>query len=388
MNNMFSKAGMPSINNLSDKTCARCIMSVAADPRISFDANGICNHCQRYETLLPTRVLTGQAGKKALGQLVSAIKKQGKGKEYDCLIGVSGGVDSTYVAWLVKQQGLRPLAVHVDNGWNSELAVKNIELTLKKLGIDLYTEVLDWEEFRDLQISFIKASTPDLEIPSDHAISAVLWRQAQRHDIKYIISGMNFATESTFVPDWAYGHWDWRYIKGIQKKFGSVPLKSFPHYSIADLAWWNLRGIRSISILNYVDYNKPKAMALLEKELGWQYYGGKHYESIYTRFIQGYILPVKFGIDKRYGHLSDLIRAGQITRDAALEEIRQPAYPEKLFAQDYDFVLKKFGLQDQEFQAFMQQPPQTFRDYANAQQLMLGVRKGIGMLRQLGLYPK
>jgi len=363
-------------------------MSVAADPKIRFDVHGICNHCQRYDTLLPTRVLTGQAGKDALNRLVDTIRKHGKDKDYDCLIGISGGVDSTYVAWLVKKLGLRPLAVHVDNGWNSELSVKNIELTLKKLSIDLYTEVLDWEEFRDLQLSFVKASTPDLEIPTDHALLAVLWQQAHKYGIKYIISGMNFATESTFVQDWAYGHWDWRYIKGIQKKFGTVPLKSFPHYNIAKLAWWNLRGIRSISILNYVDYHKPNAMALLEKELDWQYYGGKHYESIYTRFIQGYILPVKFGIDKRYGHLSDLIRAGQITRDEALDEIKKPAYPEELFTQDYGFVLKKFGMNENEFQKFMKKPPKTFRDYPNAQNLMLGMRRGIGALRQLGLYPK
>jgi len=363
-------------------------MNIKADPKISFDNNGVCNHCQRYDTLLPLRVLTGQAGKNALSQLVDTIKKHGAGKDYDCLIGISGGVDSTYVAWLVKKLGLRPLAVHVDNGWNSELSVKNIELALQKLNIDLYTEVLNWEEFRDLQLSFLKASTPDLEIPTDHALIAVLWQQAQQHGIKHIISGMNFATESTFVQDWAYGHWDWRYIKGIQKKFGTMPLKTFPHYSIADLAWWNLRGIRSISILNYVDYHKPNAMELLKKELGWQYYGGKHYESIYTRFIQGYILPVKFGIDKRYGHLSDLIRSGQITRDEALLEMQKPAYPEELFDQDYRFVLKKFGLSDQEFQNFMRQAPRTFRDYPNAKNLMHGVRKSIALLRRLGIYPK
>jgi len=363
-------------------------MSVAADPKISFDVNGVCNHCQRYDELFPLRVLSGQAGRDALERLIDTIKKCGANQEYDCLIGISGGVDSTYVAWLVKQLGLRPLAVHVDNGWNSELSVKNIELTLRKLNIDLYTEVLDWEEFRDLQLSFLKASTPDLEIPTDHALIAVLWQQARKHGIKHIISGMNFVTESTFVQDWAYGHWDWRYIRGIQKKFGTVPLRSFPHYTIADLMWWNLRGIRSISILNYVDYHKPKAMELLKQELGWQYYGGKHYESIYTRFIQGYILPEKFGIDKRYGHFSDLIRSGQITRDDALLEMKKPAYPEDIFSQDYAFVLKKFGLSDDEFQEFMRQPPRTFRDYANAHGVMNGVRKGIGLLRKMGLYPK
>jgi len=374
--------------NSSYKICTRCIMNDVVDPDIRFNAEGVCNHCQRYDELVPVRILTGQAGKDKLTQLVDAIKTHGQNRDYDCLIGVSGGVDSTYVAWLVKQLGLRPLAVHVDNGWNSELSVKNIELTLNKLAIDLYTEVLNWEEFRDLQLSFLRSSTPDLEIPTDHAVMAVLWQQARKHNIKYIISGMNFATESTFVQNWAYGHWDWRYIKGIQRKFGRVPLKNFPHYSVADLAWWNLRGIRSISILNYVDYHKPQAMQLLTDRLDWKYYGGKHYESIYTRFIQGYILPVKFNIDKRYGHLSDLIRSKQMRRDDAWIEVQKPAYPEELFHQDYEFVLKKLGLNNAQFQELITQPPRSFRDYTNTQFLMTGIRKTITMLRRMNLYPK
>jgi N-acetyl sugar amidotransferase len=364
-------------------------MTNLVDPAIEFDAECICNHCRRYERLLPERVFTGKAAQDALGRVVDTLKAAGKGRDYDCLIGVSGGVDSTYVAYLTKQLGLRPLAVHIDNGWNSELAVKNIELTLHKLDIELHTEVLDWREFRDLQLSFLKASTPDMDIPADHAIAAVLWKQAGSHGIKHIISGMNFATESTFVESWAYGHWDWRYIKGLHERFGSVPLKTFPHYSIAGLAYYNfVRGIRSVSILNYVDYNKAQAMDVLVNEIGWKYYGGKHYESIYTRFIQGYILPVKFGIDKRYGHLSDLIRSGQMSRQDALDELGRPAYDDEMLRKDKDFFMKKFGMTTAQMDEIMAAPPRSFRHYKNSQPLMHLMRRGVSVLRNAGLYPK
>lgn len=370
-------------------SCRRCIMSSNADPDIVIDSEGICNHCRRYDDLLPKRVFHGEAGQSAMEKLVDAMKARGRGRDYDCLIGISGGVDSTYVAYLVKRYGLRPLAIHLDNGWNSELAVKNIELTLTKLGIDLHTEVLDWDEFRDLQMSFLRASTPDLEIPTDHAITATLWRQALSHDIKYIISGMNFATESTFVRRWAYGHWDWRYIRGLQKQFGGRRLRTFPHYTLFDMFQTHvLRGVRSISILNYVDYNKEAAMKILSDELGWRYYGGKHYESVYTRFIQGYILPKKFGIDKRYGHLSDVVRSGQMTRERALDEIGKPSYPEELFSKDHSFVLKKLGISAERFQEIMSAPVRTYRDYDNSEVLMDGVRRAIAFARYLGFYPR
>jgi N-acetyl sugar amidotransferase len=313
------------------QACARCIMDTVADRNIFFNKLGICNHCQRYDEMFSTRVVRGAPGKDFIEELVKKIKNAGRGLDYDCLIGISGGVDSTYVAWLVKKLGLRPLAIHLDNGWNSELAVKNIERILRKLEIDLHTCVLNWEEFRELQIAFLKASTPDGEIPSDHAISSVLWREAVKRGVKYIISGMNFTTESVSVPNWSYGHSDWRYIKSVNKLFGSVKLRTYPHFSLLYLMYVNLfRRIRIVSILNYIDYNKKEAMELLTNELDWEYYGGKHYESIYTRFYQGYLLPKKFGIDKRYGHLSDLIKSDQIYRSQAIDELIQPAYPEDL----------------------------------------------------------
>lgn len=370
-------------------SCRRCIMNREVDPLITFDSSGLCNHCLRYDALISSRVFRGQEGKDKLAALVATIKAAGKGRDYDCLIGVSGGVDSTYVAYLAKKLGLRPLAVHFDNGWNSELAVMNIERVLKKLDIDLMTYVIDWEEFRDLQMAFLKASTPDGEIPTDHAINALLWQQALKHRIKYIISGMNFATEALSVPHWAYGHSDWRYIRDVYRRFGTRKLKTYPHFGLPYLVYLNfLRGVRTVSILNYVDYNKQEVMQTIQDDLGWVYYGGKHYESIYTRFFQGYILPRKFGIDKRYGHLSDLINSGQLSREAALREIQQPPYPEELLVQDIDFVLKKFQIRQAEFDALMALPTRSFRDFKNQYNWIELLKKLVTTLRARGLYPK
>lgn len=371
------------------QACRRCIMDTVSDPSITFDESGVCSHCRNHDRLLSSRVLRGPEGKAVLEQLTRKIKKAGLSREYDCIIGVSGGVDSTYVAYLVKQMGLRPLAVHFDNGWDSELAVSNIEKVLRRLDIDLYTYVVDWEEFRDLQLSFLKASTPDGEIPTDHGIFALLWTQARRRGIKHVISGMNFATEAVNAPDWSYGHSDWRYIKAVHRRFGSVPLKTYPHFSLLDLAWMNaVRGIRTVSILNYVDYVKADAMRVLQDELGWVYYGGKHYESVYTRFWQGYVLPRKFGIDKRYGHLSDLINAGQMTREQALLEIQNDPYPPALAEEDRRYVIKKLGLDEAQFEAFMKLPRRTFRDYPNNFERVQQLKRGVNFLRARGWYAR
>jgi hypothetical protein len=269
------------------------------------------------------------------------------------------------------------------------MAVKNIELTLSKLKIDLYTHVIDWEEFRDLQISFLKASTPDGEIPSDHAIFALLWRESVKRGIRYIVSGMNFTTESTYVPEWAYGHSDWRYIKDVHRRFGSLALRTYPHFSIPYLFYANIiRRVRTVSILNYMDYDKNEAMRLLNEELGWEYYGGKHHESIYTRFYQGYILPKKFGIDKRYGHLSDLINAGQLTREQALEEMKQPPYPISQQQEDLDYVSKKLGLRGSAFDEIMELKVKSFRDYRNSFAVVNIMKSIVNSLRVRGFYPR
>jgi N-acetyl sugar amidotransferase len=364
-------------------------MDTCVDTKIHFDENGICNHCHRYDELLSTRVVSGEERTCALNKLVYKIQKSGKRHDYDCIIGVSGGVDSTYVAYLVKELGLRPLAVHFDNGWNSELAVKNVERVMKKLDIDLFTYVVDWEEFRSLQVAFLNASTPDGEIPTDHAIFALLWREAAKRNIKYIISGMNFTTESISVPEWSYGHSDWRYIKNVYSRFGSAKLKTYPRFSFAYLFYVNiLRRIRTVSILNYVNYNKDEVMTLLQNKLGWEYYGGKHHESIYTRFYQGYVLPRKFGIDKRYGHCSDLINAGQMTREDALKEVKEAPYPKEVQQQDLIYVAKKMRLSIDEFSEIMKAPVKSFRDYKHSYDIVQFLRRTVNRLRGAGLYPK
>lgn len=369
--------------------CSRCVMNSGADHDLTLNDQGLCHHCERYDRLFPIRVVGGEAGHRAMEALVSRVRREGRGREYDCVIGVSGGADSTYVAHLVREYGLRPLAIHLDNGWNSELAVKNIQQVLERLGIDLHTHVLEWEEFRDLQVAFLRASTPDGEIPTDHAIFATLWREAARRRIRYIFSGMNFATESTSVPSWAYGHSDWRYIRDVHRRHGRVTLKSYPHFSLGRLVYWNaIRGIRTVSVLNYTDYHKATATALLEQRYGWRNYGGKHHESIYTRFFQGYLLPTKFGIDKRFGHLSDLIRSGQATRADALRELEAPTYSPALQQEDRVYVCKKLGLAQAEFEDILRAPRRTFRDYRNSYAQVQFLRRGIDRLRGLGVAPR
>lgn len=373
----------------SYRMCTRCVMDNKVDETIVFNEIGICNHCIRYDELLNTRVFRGAEGEKALSELVSSIKEQGSKNKYDCLIGVSGGVDSTYVAYLVKKLGLRPLAVHVDNGWNSSLAVQNIENLLEKLDIDLINYVVGTDEFKDLQLSFLKASVSDGEIPTDHAVSALLWQTANKYKIKYIISGMNFTTESISVPNWSYGHSDWRYIKDIASKHGSKKLKSYPHFGFSYLFYITfIKKIKSVSILNYIDYNKEEVMSFLEKELDWVYYGGKHYESNYTKFYQGYILPKKFGIDKRYGHLSDLINAGQLTREEALAELKSLPYDSNAIDKDKENVLKELNLSVSDFDRMMNEPLRSFKDYKNSYVFVSLLKKTLSLLRRNNLYPK
>ncbi len=369
--------------NSEYQICTRCLMDTS-DPEIQFDDKGVCNHCHDYDRMMTQKVITGAAGEKYLQKLVDEMKRNGRNKPYDCIIGVSGGVDSTYVAYLVKKMGLRPLAVHMDNGWDSELAVKNIEETLKRLNIDLYTEVLDWEEFRDLQASFLKASTPDSEIPSDHAIWAVLGNMADKLKVKYIISGFNVRTESHLPRAWSQGHFDWKYIQSVQKQFGTLRLKTYPH--IGFFAYYRrLLTHRRVDILNYLPYNKAEAMKILEQELGWRYYGGKHYESIYTRFYQGYILPTKFGYDKRRCHLSSLICSGEITREQALKELEKPTYSPAMQEEDREYVVKKLGLTDEAFEAILNAPKKSFWDYPSYTRIVEGpLFKGVyNMAREI-----
>ncbi len=343
--------------------CKNCVMDVS-DPEINFDEKGVCNYCGNYEERKKMFVPTQDEKSKYLREMVDICKKKGIGKKYDCIIGVSGGVDSTFVAYKIKELGLRPLAIHLDNGWDAELAVSNIRNVLKNLDIELYTYVLDWEEFRSLQVAFLKASTPDSEIPTDHAISAVVKGFATKEDIPLIL-GTNYSSESILPRTWSQGHMDWGYIKNVNRLFGKRKLKDFPHYSVYRRIYWNrIKRLKIFELLNYIDYDKEKAKEFLIQKLDWRDYGGKHHESIYTKFFQAYILPTKFGFDKRRAHLSSLILAGHLTRESALSELGKPLYNEKELQEHLVYVPKKLGLSREEFDIIMKTPPRNYNEFS------------------------
>ncbi len=360
------------------------------DYDIEFDNHGVCNHCRTFVEDAKAFPQTPEDRAKRLKEIVADVKADGVGKEYDCIIGLSGGVDSTYVAYLVKKLGLRPLAVHLDNGWNSELAQKNIENIVKKLDIDLYTHVLDWDQFRELQKAFLRASTTDCEIPTDHAIVAVLLDLALKYKVNYILSGNNHNTEGVLPFSYSYGCFDWKYIRSVHKIFSKKSLKGFPHFSFSKRLYFVLfKKIRNIGILNYIEYDKAEAMKTIENELDWKYYGGKHYESVYTRFYQGYILPEKFSVDKRRAHLSSLICSGQMSREEALEELKKPSYPsQELLDEDKVFVTKKLGLSMKEFEEIMSLPPKYATDYPTYKPMLDKTMWLKNWAKSVGILPK
>jgi len=301
---------------------------------------------------------------------VARIKADGRGKKYDCLIGISGGVDSTYVAYLVKQLGLRPLAVHLDNGWNSELAVKNVENIVTRLGYDLYTLVINWEEFKDIQLSYLKASVVDIEVVSDHAIFSTMYKLAKEKQISYIISGTNIVTEHIMPSSWLYQKMDFANLKDIHNRYGHVRLKTYPLLNFRKYLYYSaVLRLNPVSILNYVPYNKKEIKGVISRELGWRDYGGKHYESVFTKFYQAYILPEKFKIDKRKAHLSTLICSGQITKEEALAELEQPIYPPSELKDDKEYVIKKLGLTEEEFDEIMSRPPRRHQEFKTDKKL-------------------
>ena len=346
------------------RQCTITVMDNIVDPDIRFDEKGVCNYYYDYKKAEHESVFTGKSGHQKLNKLVDQVKKDGIGKPYDCLIGLSGGVDSTYVAWLVKQLGLRPLAVHLDNGWNSELAVMNVENIITKLEFDLYTLVVNWEEFKDIQLSYLKASVVDIEVVSDHAIFATMYKLAKEKNIGYIISGTNVVTEYIMPPSWLYKKMDFTNLKDIHRQYGSVKLKTYPTFDFVKHVYYSaVLKLTPVSILNYVPYNKKEIKEIIKKELDWRDYGGKHYESLFTKFYQAYILPEKFKIDKRKAHLSTLICSGQMTKEEALKELEAPIYPAADLKQDKEYVLKKLGLSESAFEAIMQTPPRKHEDF-------------------------
>jgi N-acetyl sugar amidotransferase len=359
------------------QVCTRCVMDTTA-PDIVFDEAGVCNYCKTHEEKVALAPFSQGEASAKLAALVQTIQSRKTG-DYDSIVGLSGGVDSSYVAYQAVKLGLKPLAVHFDNGWNSELAVKNIEQMVKRLGLDLLTFVIDWEEFRDIQRSFFKAHVVDIEMVTDHAIFAAMYRIANQHGIRYILSGTNAATESIMPSAWQHFKFDLRNLKHIHSRFGTRPIKRYPTLSVWGMAWNHyVRGAQSVSVLNYLPYRKDEAIQTLQTELGWQYYGGKHYESQFTKFYQAHILPGKFGIDKRRIHLSDLVMNDEIDRAQALAELDKPLYPPNALEQDREYVCKKLGFSAAEFSAYMAAPPVShynYPSYAKLAQRLVAVHK-------------
>ncbi|MEM4260576.1 MAG: N-acetyl sugar amidotransferase [Candidatus Woesearchaeota archaeon] len=346
---------------MSFQECKNCVMNTEVTD-LTFDEKGICNFCNFYfNEVIPILKRCQQNGE--LEKVVKKIKAERTG-EYDCLIGLSGGVDSSFVALQVKKLGLRPLSFHVDNGWNSDISVRNIKNIVNKTGFDFFTYVIDWEEFKDMQLSFIRAGVIDIELLTDHAITAVAFKLIKKEKIKYFISGSNYATEAIMPPNWSYYKWDNINIKAIHKRFGKLPIKTFPTYNFFDKIKSRTL-FKVIRLLDYINYNKIEAMKELEKEFGWEYYGGKHYESNFTKFYQAYILPTKFKVDKRYAHLSNLICSGAITKEEAKKELEKPLYEKDELEKEIDYFLKKFNLSKEEFNRIMNTPPKSHLDYPN-----------------------
>jgi N-acetyl sugar amidotransferase len=365
--------------------CKNCVMDTT-DSKIQFDDDGICDHCHGYYDQILPNWNTDQKGRDDLESTVSEIKKNGKGKDFDCIIGMSGGIDSSYLTYLAKKElGLRPLVFHVDAGWNSQIAVNNIEKLVDRLGLDLYTEVINWEEMRDLQLAFFKAGVSHIDTPQDHAFFATMYKFAEKHRVKYILTGANYSTECIRNPiEWMYYQSDSIQLRDIHKKFGTIPLKTFPTTSIVRHKVYlpYIKGIKVIRPLNYMPYIKEDAVKLLTEEFGWQPYPQKHFESRFTRFYEGYWLPRKFGYDTRKVQFSSLILTGQMTREEALEKLKEPALDEDTAQQEFEYVATKLGISVEELQGYFDAPNKTYKDY-KSQESIYAI--GAKVMRLLGL---
>lgn len=365
--------------------CTNCVMDTS-DSSIVFDSRGWCDYCNNYYDNILPNWHTDERGKTEIMSMVDKIKRDGRGKPHDCLIGLSGGVDSSYVTWLAKEKfGLRPLLYHVDAGWNSQQAVNNIEKLVDGLSLDLFTEVVDWPEMRDLQLAFFKAGVPHLDTPQDHAFFAGLYNFAAKNQVKYILTGANYSTECIREPlEWHYHASDLRQLKDIHRRFGSRSLNKFPLAGIFKfkLYYRFVKGLKVVKPLNSVPYFKDQAMQELVDRFGWQRYAHKHYESRFTRFYEGFWLPTRFGYDKRRAHFSSLILTGQLNRGDAMDKIAKPAYDEETIIQDFEYIATKLGLGIQELRDLLNSPKKTYRDYKNN---MAIIELGAKVLRLLGV---
>lgn len=353
-----------------NKVCVRCIMDTTAQ-EIEFDENGVCCFCRDYEKRAKKYFYTRKKMEDNLNRIINKIKKDGKKQKYDCVIGVSGGTDSTYLAFFAKKLGLRPLCVHLDNGWDSKESIDNIRNIVEKLNLDFYNYVADWDEFKDLQLAYLKASVINFEVPTDQAIRSVLYRVANERHIGYILLGSNMATEGILPGSWGYNCNDLVNMKAIHDRFGKVKMKNYPSLGLfREIYFHYIKDIKLVALFNFIPYIKKEVQKIIAQELDWKDYGEKHFESVITRFYQGYILPQKFGVDIRKANLSSLICSGQLTREEAIKEMEKSIYKEELLKTDKEYVLRKLGLTENEFEKIMNTPPKSHYDYKSSDRLL------------------
>lgn len=352
------------MNQTKYQICCRCVMDTM-DSAIIFDDQGMCNHCREFDAVTRRNWFPNDEGARKLRQIVEQIKDAGKGQEYDCIIGLSGGVDSSYLALKVAEWGLRPLVVHVDAGWNSELAVANIEKIVRHCNFDLHTHVVDWEEMRDLHLAYLKAGIANQDVPQDHIFFASLYHFATKNRIRYILSGGNLATEGIFPTAWLGSAMDAINLKSIHRKYGERSLKNYKTISFFENYIWYpfVKKMRTVRPLNYMPYDKSKAIEELEQRIGWRSYGRKHGESLFTKLFQNYYLPVKFGLDKRLPHLSSLIVSGQMTREEALKKLQEPLYDPQELEIDIAYFCKKLRISRAQFDDLMNAPIHHHTDF-------------------------
>ncbi|EJN37604.1 N-acetyl sugar amidotransferase [Pseudomonas sp. GM84] len=368
------------------KICTRCIMDTS-DPNIRFDQHGVCEYCANFDSEIKPNWDTGARGEAELMALAEKIKQHGKGKDFDCIIGLSGGLDSSYAAYVAKNvMGLRPLLFHVDAGWNTDQAVGNIERLVDGLGLDLYTDVINWEEMKDLQVAFLRSQISDQDLPQDAAFFSSLYKFAHKHKIKYVLTGANYSTECCREPEeWGgYPGIDKTLFNDIHGQFGKRSLKSFPLVDILTykIYYQRILGMQIVKPLNLVPYVKADAEATLERLFGWKRFKHKHHESRFTRFYEDYWMPRKFGYEKRRAHFSSLIMTGQLTREAALERIAQPEMDENFLKSEFEYVAHKLDLTVPELQGIFEGQNKTFRDYKN-KRFVIGI--GARVLSAIGL---
>lgn len=356
--------------------CVRCVMDTS-DPCITFDDMGVCNHCREFDAVTSKRWFPNEKGMQELEAMYKRLKQDNVDSTYDCILGLSGGVDSSYLALKLYEAGIRPLVVHVDGGWNSELAVHNIEKIIHYCGWDLHTIVIPWDEMRDLQLAYLKSGIANQDVPQDHAFFASLYHFAVRHNVRYVISGGNIATESIFPKAWHWSAMDAINLKAIHQRFGTKPLTSYHTIGFFKLYFYYpfIKRMKVLYPLNYMPYSKDKALQELREKLGYKEYARKHGESLFTKFFQNYWLPMKFGYDKRKPHLSSLIVSGQLTKEEALTELSKPLYDEKELKTDKEYIAKKLGVSQEEFEQILQMPSHRYSDFSNMERLYTAMKK-------------